>query len=176
MQRSLIIAGTLGLSCVLGCQEANDVIEVQQPRISLSVSRLPRLGQGEGHYQLWAKFVIFDRPTQADAPQHDSTAVSLGKFNVTADGNGIVGLDGGPARFTIPSDQDPQLMDIAFISVQQADTGDDVGPVFLAGRVTGDATVGGIGRLDIGWDGAPARALAVATRRLSRLLGAPHPR
>ena len=51
-------------------------------------------------------------------------------------------------------------------------------PVFdlNARMVAAIALIGGIGRLDIGWDGAPARALAAATRRLSRLLGAPHPR
>lgn len=148
MRTAVIIASNLCLWCLLSCHETNEVVEVQQPRISLTVSRLPRLGQGEGNYELWAKFVIFDRFDQTNAPQHDSTAVSLGKFNVTADGNGVVGLDGGPARFTIPADQDPQLMDIAFVSIQQADTGDDPGPILLAGRVSGDASVG-VADLDV---------------------------
>lgn len=138
----------------MGCHQTNEVVETQRPRISMTFSNLRRLGEGEGHYQLWAKFLIFDKNEQNDSPQHDSSAVSLGEFNVGNDGNSIVGLDGGPMRFTIPTDQNPELVDVVFITIQQADSGlaklnhGDPGPAFLGGRVVGDASVG-IADLDI---------------------------
>ena len=141
MLKVLTVSIGIALAFAVGCHQTNEVVDVQRPRISLTVFHLPRLGPGEGYYQLWAKFVIFDRPAQADSPQHDSSAVSLGEFNVTTDGRGVVGLDGNPVRFAIPPDQDPQLLDLVFISVQLPDSAsDDVGPTFLAGRVTGDVS------------------------------------
>jgi len=141
MRNRLLISVAVSFVWAASCHEPNEVVDVQRPRVSLTVSNLPRLGPGEGNYELWGKFVIFDRPDQIHAPQHDSTAISLGAFNVNEDGTGVVGVDGGPALFTVPLDQNPQLLDIVMISVQQADSS-ELGSVFLAGRVVGDATVG----------------------------------
>jgi len=145
MFRATVLCGAVVLLGVIGCQENNEVVEVQQPRLTLTVSNLPRLGPGEGHYQLWAKFVIFDR---SDAPQHDSAAVSLGEFNVSSDGATVVGTDGNPVHLAIPANQNPQLIDVVIITVQSADSAasksadEEPGPAFLAGRVQGDASTG----------------------------------
>lgn len=134
--------------CLIGCQEPNEVVEVQRPRISMTVSGLPHLEEVEGHYELWAKFVIFDKNGQSDSPQHDSTAVSLGEFNVSEDGKNVEGPEGGPAQFSIPVDQNPQLIDVVFITIQEPDsdlakvTHGEQGPALLGGNVVGDATVG----------------------------------
>lgn len=142
--KNIAFGFTIGFVFAAGCHQTNEVVEIQRPRVSVTVSNLPHLGDGEGHYQLWARFVIFDKPGHGDSPQHDSSEVGLGEFNVGPDGRSLVALDGGPIRFAVPVGQNPQLIDDIIMTIQ-SDTGgqhDDPGSAFLGGKVVGDATVG----------------------------------
>ena len=172
MMRTTVILFAFMLMFLVGCQESNEVVEVQRPRISMTFSGLPHLGEGEGNYELWAKFVIFDRSGESDSPQHDSTAVSLGEFTISQDGKSVVGLDGGPAQFSIPVDQNPQLIDIVFITIQQPDsdlakvTHGEQGPAILGGNVVGDAIVG-VADLDIAHTDALGSSFSNVTGKLT---------
>ena len=159
MMKNVVVGITLVLTLTMGCHQTNEVVEQQQPRISIEFSNLPRLAEGEGHYQLWAKFIIFNRPGQIESPLHDSTAVSLGEFNVSEDGEHIVAPDDTPMRLTIPADQNPQLIDDVIIALQQDEPGlakthhEEPGPTFLGGKVHGDSLIG-IADLDISYSHA----------------------
>jgi hypothetical protein len=134
---------------IAGCDPVNQVVERRVPEIDLTITTLPRLGAGEGHYQLWAKFVIFNKSGNADSPLHDSTAVRLGEFNVSEDGRYVVAPDGSPAHFIIPEGENPQLIDDLIITIQsefphhdspRSDT--EPGPALLGGRIYGTAELG----------------------------------
>jgi hypothetical protein len=132
-----------------GCNQANEVVEQRSPAIEVTFSHLPRLEEGEGHYQLWARFVIFNKGAGTDSPQHDSTAESLGEFNVSEDGKTLIGPGGVPVRFEIPADDNPQLIDDIIVTIQpethHADnpaSDAEPGPAFLGGKVYGSADIG----------------------------------
>lgn len=143
-----------------GCNRTNEVIEpVREPVVSLTVSNLPRLEEGEGHYQAWARFIIFNRPASGDSPMHDSAAVSLGEFNIAPDGQHIVGLDGRSNPLSIPASQNAQLLDDVIITIQSNEEGlgrvfhEEPGPAILGGKITGDASLG-IANLTVSYTGA----------------------
>jgi hypothetical protein len=143
----------------IGCDQTNEVVAPQQPRVSMSFSNLPHLENGEGHYQLWATFLVHGNAARNDSPEHDSTSVSLGEFNVSEDGQHIVGLHGLPIRLTIPADQNPQLIDDIILTIQEDEHGlakihhDAPGPAILGGKVHGDASTG-IADLDVSYSHA----------------------
>lgn len=148
MTKLVLVGIMVTVLCAVGCDQTNEVVETQRPRISMTFSNLPHLQEGEGHYQLWGKFMIFNKVGQNDSPQHDSTAVSLGEFNVSEDGQSLIALDGNTMRFEIPTDQNPQLIDDIILTIQEEEhtlgkiRHEEPGPTFLGGKVHGDALVG----------------------------------
>jgi hypothetical protein len=148
MMKLVLVSIIVAVLCAVGCNQTNEVVEPQRPRISMTFANLPHLQEEEGHYQLWAHFLIFNKAGQNDSPQHDSTAVSLGEFNVSEDGQSLIALDGNLMRFTIPTDQNPQLIDDIVLTIQEHEQGlaktnhEEPGPAFLGGKVHGDALVG----------------------------------
>jgi len=148
MKKSIVYCIII-VSAFAGCKRDPElVINNHQTSVSVAVTNLPPLPAGQGHYQLWATFVVFAKPSGANAPMHDSGFVSLGEFNVTANGVLIDPLDGSPARFAIPQGQDPQLIDHVILTIQGEDRGrnkiahDEPGAAILGGMVTGTATLG----------------------------------
>ena len=153
MMKNAGLITVIGLMLALGCNHSNEVAQLPEPSVSLTFSNLPHLAAGQGHYQLWARFLIFNKVANINSPHHDSIAVSIGEFNVTEDGHGLVSPDGGPAFLSIPSDQNLQLIDDVFLTIQNEDElarthHDDPGPAFLGGKVVGNASVG-VADLDI---------------------------
>jgi hypothetical protein len=148
MKKPVVLGIMVTVLCAVGCNQTNEVVDAQRAKISMTFSNLPHLQEGQGHYQLWAKFMIFNKAGQNDSPQHDSTAASLGEFNVSEDGQSLIALDGNPMRFTIPADQNPQLIDDIILTIQEEEHGlaktnhEEPGPAFLGGKVHGDALVG----------------------------------
>ena len=122
------------LFCV-GCNESNEVVE----NVKLTVSNLPPLKETEGHYQVWATFTTFAKVGANASPQHDSGFVSLGEFNVDANGS-VVGRDGNPARIEIPQGQNLQLLNDVVITVQRNGQNQNRGPAIIGGRFRGDAS------------------------------------
>ena len=119
--------------CLLVSCETNEVIE----NVALTVSNLPALKDTDGHYQVWATFTTFDRVGLANSPQHDSGFVSLGEFNV--DANGLaVGRDGNPARLQIPEGQNLQLLSDVVITLQRNGHNEDLGSAIIGGKFRGD--------------------------------------
>lgn len=148
MMKRVVLGIMVTVLPAVGCHQSNEVVETGRPRISMTFSNLPHLQAGEGNYQLWATFMIFSKSRHNDSPQHDSTAVSLGEFNISEDGQNLIALDGNPMRFTIPTDQNPQLIDDIILTIQEEGHGlaktqhGEPGPAFLGGKVHGDAAVG----------------------------------
>ncbi|MBI4535072.1 MAG: hypothetical protein HY708_02255 [Ignavibacteriae bacterium] len=139
--RTLIYAVITSLVLV-SCNQTNEVVQRQQPRIALTVTNLPALAEGEGHYQLWVTFLTFNKPTGGDSPTHTEGYVSLGEFNVVP-GEGIRDLDGNAAHFQIPEDENVQLLDDVILTIQRKRTPQDTseiepGSVIIAGKFRGD--------------------------------------
>jgi len=134
-----LLAGLIAVSC----NEKNEIVAPYVARVSLTVQNLPHLESG--HYQLWAKFVLFNKQAGGDAPLHDDGYQSLGEFNVRESDGAIVGADGGTVRFALPADRDPQLLTDVAIAVQPPEIvtfkvqHEEVGPILLAGKFHGTA-------------------------------------
>ena len=132
----------IGVALVCSCTETNEIVESPRPLVHLSVTNLPRLGEGEGHYQLWATFTIFAKSV---SPQHDSDFVSLGEFNLAPDGQTLVTPVDQPVRFTIPEGQNAQLLNDCIVTIQSeegalAKTHDEEpGSPIIGGKFRGDA-------------------------------------
>jgi len=129
----------------IGCSETNEVVE----NAKLTVSSLPPLSDTEGHYQVWATFTAFSKAGANASPQHDSGFVSLGEFNVDANGS-VVGRDGNPARIEVPEGQNLQLLNDVVITVQRSGQNQDRGPAIIGGRFRGDASRA-IAKLDMSY-------------------------
>lgn len=119
----------------VGCNETNEVIE----NVKLTISNLPPLKETEGHYQVWVTFTTFAKVGANASPQHDSGFVSLGEFNIDANG-AAVGRDGNPARLEVPAERNVQLLSDVVITVQRSGQYQDRGPAILGGRFRGDAS------------------------------------
>jgi hypothetical protein len=133
----------ISLALIASCTETNEVVQPPRPLVHLTVTNLPRLGEGQGHYQLWATFTIFAKKA---SPQHDSDFVNLGEFNVTPDGQTLVTPDDQPVRFEIPEGQNAQLLSDCIIAIQAEEgTGparihhEEPGPPIIGGKFRGDA-------------------------------------
>lgn len=143
MRRSFFLVGGLCL-LTISCNNTNEVADPQQPRVSLSVSNLQPLGPGEGHYEVWATFLEFNKPSRENSPQHESGFLSLGEFNVRAGDPVPYDRAGNPARFIIPPDQNPQLLDDVVITIDTSETNtvDSLqGSIVIGGQFRGDADV-----------------------------------
>ena len=140
------IIGAAWIMCpllVAGCHSANEVVEVQLPRVSVTVTRLQHLGTGEGHYHVWASFLQFDKRS-GDSPTHTGPFESLGTFNVAAGDSTTYAADGSPARFTIPEGENAQLLDDVVVTIDRDTDIPDVsltGSILIGGKFHGDATV-----------------------------------
>ncbi len=108
--------------------------------VDVTVSGLPPLTEGGAHYEVWAAFVIFSKSARPNSPLHDSAFVSLGEFNIAADGH-MIGVGTPTPEFSIPSGQDPQLLDKVVITVQ---TEPDSGIARILHGAQGGAIVGGL--------------------------------
>ena len=129
----LVVASALFF--FIGCNETNELIE----NVKLTVANLPALKETEGHYQIWVSFTTFAKVGANASPQHDSGFVSLGEFNV--DANGLaVGRDGNPARIKLPEGRNLQLLSDVVITVQRNGQNQDRGPAIIGGRFRGDAS------------------------------------
>ncbi len=143
MRQSIFLVGALFLF-TLSCNNTNEVFEQQQPRVSLTVYNLQPLGPGEGHYEVWATFLEFNRSNSGDSPQHESGFRSLGEFNVRAGDPVLYDLAGNPARFTVPTDQNAQLLDDVVITIDTSATNtvDSLhGSIVIGGEFRGDADI-----------------------------------
>jgi len=129
----------------VGCNETNEVIQ----NVRLTVANLPALKETEGHYQVWVSFTTFDNVGPNTSPQHDSGFVSLGEFNVDANGS-VVGRDGNPARIKLPEGRNLQLLSDVVITVQRNGENEDRGQAIIGGRFRGDASRA-IATLDISY-------------------------
>jgi hypothetical protein len=132
----------IALVLICSCTEKSEIVQPPQPLVHLSVTNLPRLNEGEGHYQLWATFTVFAKAT---SPQHDSGFVSLGEFNVAPDGQTLVSPDDSPVRLVIPEGQNAQLLSDCVVTIQSGEEGlakthhEEPGPPILGGKFRGDA-------------------------------------
>ncbi len=143
MRNSIVLLAALSF-CTIHCNNTNEVFEQQQPRVSLTVSNLQPLDPGEGHYEVWASFLEFNRSNGGDSPQHESGFRSLGEFNVRAGDPVLYDLAGNPARFIIPLDQNAQLLDDVVITIDTSATNtlDSLqGSVVMGGEFRGDADI-----------------------------------
>jgi hypothetical protein len=99
----------------LSCKQSNEAVEDAAARISLTVQNLPPL---EGaHYQLWATFFPFNKPSDGDSPTHEDEFFLLGEFVVSE--NGVVqGMNGGTPQFAIPRGSNAQLLRDIVVSIE----------------------------------------------------------
>lgn len=131
-----------------GCDDKNELVAPAQAGIQLTVSNLPHLGHTEGYYQLWAVFLEFNKPGRGLRPLHDEGYVSLGKFNVSPDGQYLTGPDCGPPHLALPAGENPQLIDRVAITIQSHHDHDAVvhddepGAILLGGRMRGTERTG----------------------------------
>ena len=146
--RKLRIVVVIAAGITLGsCNQTNEVVEPQAPRVQLTVSNLPRIDPGEGHYQVWAYILDFNKPAGGNGVLHGDY-YSMGEFNIAPDGSGPVDLEDNPVRFTVPEGKDVQLVQDVMIAFQGPEEGlarvqhDEPGPPLLIGHLMGDETRG----------------------------------
>lgn len=126
-----------------GCTDKSELVSPAEPVVSLSVSNLPHLSHEEGYYQLWATFLDFNKPSQNLRPLHDEGYISLGTFNVSENGRYLTDTDGHPVRFTLPTGQNPQLIDRIAVTIQAHHHGDSLvhddepGQIIMGGWMRG---------------------------------------
>ncbi len=124
----------------LSCKQTNEVVDP----ISFSVTNLPALPQGSGHYQMWVRYYIFNKVSGENSPQHEGDFLSVGEFNVADDGS-LRSLSGGTPEFSLPAGNDPQLLSDVCVSVQtpgglaKADHSEP-GSILIGGKFYGDAS------------------------------------
>ncbi|MEK9136289.1 MAG: hypothetical protein AAB393_04140, partial [Bacteroidota bacterium] len=155
MRKALAISAVLAFIAV-SCHNTNEIVEPQEARISLTVTGLSPLGPGEGHYQVWATFLQFDKSNGGDSPQHSGGFLSLGEFNTRAGDPILYDLDGNLARFRIPAGKNAQLLDDMVITIDPGtDSPNDsvAGSIIMGGKVHGNADVG-IADLDVAYTDA----------------------
>ncbi len=130
MKTLLALLLCLGL---VSCTQTNEVVE----KVSLSVENLPPLQSG--YYQLWVTFYQFNTPAGVDSPMHEGEFVSVGAFNVAADGT-LRGLAGGAPTFQLPAGADSHLLKDIVVSVQTQAT-EQPQSIIMGGIIQGDAVV-----------------------------------
>lgn len=125
-----------------GCYQTNEVVAPAQSIAHLSTFNLPRLGEGEGMYGVWASFYNFNRPSKIASPMHEEGFVKLGEFNVSVDGSFLADRDGAAAKLLIPAGNNPQLLDDIVITIEsdEAAPSDEEapGPIIMGGKFHGD--------------------------------------
>ncbi len=122
------------------CKQSNEVVEP----VSVSVSNLPGLPQGAGHYQVWVRYYTFSKVSGENSPQHEGDFLSAGEFNIAGDGS-LRSLNGGSPEFSLPPGNDPQLLSDVSISVQTAEAlakanHSEPGSILIGGKFYGDAS------------------------------------
>lgn len=104
--------------------------------VSMSVSNLKRLEEGQGYYQLW---LSFPEAGQLAKPGHgDGAYVSFGTFNVSADGTKLECLCGSPKIFEPAKSVDINLATDALVTIElPGDPDDKPGTRLLGGIFAG---------------------------------------
>jgi hypothetical protein len=121
-----------------GCQRPNEVIAPSRDAFTLTITNLPHLQAGEGHYELWGTFLEFNKTSGRNRPLHDEGFLSLGKFNIAPEGNRITNLEGGEFRLVIPEGANPQLLDDVIITLQHPTApADTPASVIIGGKFRG---------------------------------------
>ncbi len=140
MRRILVVA----FACIfilVACEQTSEVVSPPEPTISLSIANLPHLEHDDGHYELWATFLDFNKSAGEDGLMHDEGFMSLGQFNFSELGE-VVDLDGNPMRFVIPAGEDVQLLDDVIITVgrhiHEPGSPNEPGPAIAGGKFYGD--------------------------------------
>jgi hypothetical protein len=129
--------------CLVACNESTELVSQREPVVTLTVSNLPPLGEGEGQYQLWATFFQFNKTAGIESPLHDEGFLSLGEFKI-GPGQMLLTPEGKPARFRIPETENAQLLDDIILTFQpddhEAESGmhDEPGPPIIGGKFQGD--------------------------------------
>lgn len=134
--------------CFVACEQSNEVVDP----LSFSVSNLPALPQGAGHYQLWVRYYIFNKVSGENSPLHEGDFLSVGEFNFADDGS-LRSLNGGSPEFSLPPGNDPQLLSDICIAVQTPEVlakanHEEPGSILIGGKFHGDAS-NAIADLDI---------------------------
>lgn len=133
---------------VVACKQSNEVVEP----VTFSVTNLPALSQGAGHYQMWVRYYIFNKASGENSPLHEGDFLSVGEFDVGDDGS-VRSLSGGTPEFSLPPGNDPQLLSDICIAVQTPEAlakadHEEPGSILIGGKFHGDAS-NAIADLDI---------------------------
>jgi len=119
--------------------------EFPEKSVQVTVTNLPQLDD-QAKYHLWFSYPE-DRANNASAPfdkvQHgDKEYVSIGAFRVAADGSLISAAGNGAATFAIPDGYNPNLIEDAILTVENAAATPATPSARIVGGVfTGTATV-----------------------------------
>lgn len=119
--------------------------EFPEKSVQVAVTNLPPLDD-QANYHLWFSYPE-DRANNAGAPfdkaQHgDKEYLSIGAFRVAADGSLVSAAGSGAAAFAIPDGYNPNLIEDAILTVENADaTPTTPGSRVIGGVFTGTATV-----------------------------------
>lgn len=138
---------TVVLSLLIACITAGCTTDPEYPEqsVQVTVSDLPSLDD-QANYHLWFSYPE-DRANNSNAPfdkvQHgDKEYVNIGAFRVAADGS-LIAPTGGAATFSIPSGYNPNLIEDAILTVENAAaTPSTPGSRIIGGVFTGTASVG----------------------------------
>jgi hypothetical protein len=124
----------LSLIVIAGC--TNDPVSPERP-FAVTISDLPTIGPN-AHYELWFSYPEAAANQKGPRPDHsDAHYFSVGRFNVDASGN-PVGINGGAARFAIPTGFNAQLIADAIVTVERMNDGHtEPGPRVLGGLISG---------------------------------------
>ncbi len=122
------------------CNQSNEVVD----ELSFSVTNLPALAPGAGHYQMWVRYILFNKASGENSPLHEGDYISIGEFNVGDDGTPR-SLNGESAVFSLPAGHDPQLLSDVVIAVQGPGdlakvAHEEPGPILIGGKFYGDAS------------------------------------
>ncbi len=140
--RAHFVFGFLAIICTLpACEPADTFLANTDPIVQLSVSNLPRLEDGDGMYCAYVSYYEFNGPVKGATVLHEEGFIKIGEFNVSPDGSYLVGANGALAKFTLPANQDPQLLDDIVITIESPasppDSG-ETGPIVMGGKFQGD--------------------------------------
>jgi hypothetical protein len=136
---SAAIAIAFALVALAGCTE--DPLFPTRT-IEVTATDVPLI-EGDAVYELWLSYPSERaNPKQRSIDHELPEYFSAGRFRVDAAG-ALVGVDGGPAAFAIPSGYNPSLIAEAMVSVEPRDDDDTIpDAVMLSGDFYGTATRG----------------------------------